>query len=127
MATMTSFNHIGRSLLMRWAAVAVLTGGPVNAAPVSIETIGAEKCGGRVTAYEVEFLAPDSAALEATAKSVVDGLTSLTPGAVTLSLDGRECTDARCLFQARKGETYKLAATTKLRSVEQLCIVVARP
>ena len=67
---MTSFDHIGRSLLMHWAAVAVLTGGPVNAAPVSIETIGAEKCGGRVTAYEVEFLAPDSAALEATPKSV---------------------------------------------------------
>ena len=68
-----------------------------------MESIGAEKCGGRVSGFEVEFLAPESAPLEATA------------------------TDARCAFQARKGETYKLAATTKLRVFEELCVVVARP
>jgi len=28
---------------------------------------------------------------------------------------------------ASKGETYKLAAATKLRNFEELCIVVARP
>jgi len=33
--------------------------------------------------------------------------------------------DARS--RARKGETYKLAAATKLRNFEELCIVVARP
>ena len=35
--------------------------------------------------------------------------------------------ELRCAFQARKGETYKLAASTKLRSFEELCVVVARP
>src|SRR3954466_6977461 len=83
-------------------------------AAASMETIGAEKCGGRVTAFEVEFLAPDGAALEATAKALVRGAPSLAQDAVTLSLNGKPCADARCPFQARKGETYKLAAATKL-------------
>jgi hypothetical protein len=80
-----------------------------------------------VNAFEVEFLAPESASLEATAKALVRGAPSPAQDAVTLSLDGKPCTDARCAFQARKGETYKLAATTKLRSFEELCVVVARP
>ena len=90
-------------------------------------SIGAEKCGGRVTVFEVEFLAPDGAALEATAKALVRGAPSPAQDVVTLSIDGKPCTNARCLFQARKGETYKLAAATKLRAFEDLCIVVARP
>jgi len=105
----------------------LMTAQTAGAAPATMETIGAEKCGGRVNAYQVEFLAPDSAALEATAKAVVKGSPSPAQDAVTLSLDGKPCTDARCLFQGRKGETYKLAATTKLRSFDELCIVVARP
>jgi hypothetical protein len=98
-----------------------------SAAGASIEAIGAEKCGGRVNAFQVEFLAPENAALEATAKALVNGSSSLAPGAVTLSIDGRACTDARCPFEARKGQTYKLVAGTKLRRFEELCVVVARP
>jgi len=49
-------------------------------AAATMETIGAEKCGGRVTAFEVEFLAPEGAALEATAKALVRGTPSLAPG-----------------------------------------------
>src|SRR3954471_2971772 len=96
-------------------------------AAATIESIGAEKCGGRGSAFEVEFLAPDRAALEATAKALVRGAPSPAQDAVTLSIDGRPCTNARCLLEARKGDTYKLAAATKLRTFEQLCIVVARP
>jgi hypothetical protein len=96
-------------------------------AAATMEAIGAEKCGGRVTAFEVEFLAPDGAALEATAKALVRGAPSPAQDAVTLSIDGKPCINALCLFQARKGETYKLVASTKLRRFEELCIVVARP
>ena len=105
-------------------AVFVAAGEALGAA--MIEAIGAEKCGGR-NAFEVEFLAPESAPLEATAKALVRGAPSPAQDAVTLTVDGKSCTDARCAFQARKGETYKLAASTKLRSFEELCVVVARP
>jgi hypothetical protein len=50
----------------------------------TMESIGAEKCGGRVSAFEAPSPAQDS---------------------VALMVDGRPCTDARCAFQARKGET----------------------
>jgi hypothetical protein len=106
-------------------ALFVAAGEALGAA--TIESIGAEKCGGRVNALEVEFLAPESAPLEPTAKALVRGAPSLAPDAVSLTVDGKSCTDARCAFQARKGETYKLAASTKLRSFEELCVVVARP
>jgi hypothetical protein len=99
----------------------------VRAAPATLETIGAEKCGGRVNSYQVAFLSPDTTALEATAKVVVGGLTSDASNAATLSLNGKTCSGARCAFQARKGETYEIAVKTKLRRFEQLCIVVARP
>jgi hypothetical protein len=48
----------------------------------------------RITAFEVEFLAPDGAALEATAKALVRGAPSLAEHAVTLSIDGKPCADA---------------------------------
>src|SRR3954454_5356401 len=96
-------------------------------AAATMETIGAEKWGGRVTAFEVDFLAPEGAALEATAKALVRGTPSLAQNAVTMSIDGKSCADARCPFQARKGETLALAAATIVRSFEELCIVVARP
>ena len=108
-------------------ALAGLSVPNLASAAATMETIGAEKCGGRVTAFKVEFLAPDGAALEATAKALVRGTPSLAQNAVTISIDGKSCADARCPFQARKGETYKPAAATKLRNFEQLCIVVARP
>ena len=110
-----------------FTALACLSMTDLASAAATMETIGAEKSGDRVTAFEVEFLAPDGAALEATAKVLVRGAPSLAQGAVTLSIGGAPCADARCPFQGRKGETYKLAAATKLRNFEELCIVVARP
>src|SRR3954447_21775422 len=92
-----------------------------------IEAIGAEKCGGPAKSYQIEFLAPDSASLEATAKAIVRGATDLRPEAVTLSIDGTSCTNARCAFQAKKGQSYKLAAASGLPRVDDLCIGVSRP
>jgi hypothetical protein len=108
-------------------SLALLMVTDIASAGTTMESIGAEKCGGRVSAFEVEFLAPESAPLEATAKAIVRGAPDPAQDAVTLSIDGKPCTDARCAFQSRKGETYKLAATTKLRRFEELCVVVARP
>ena len=53
---------------------AVLLASPVHAAD-SIEAVGAEKCGGKVNTYEVEFLAPESTQVEATAKAGKGGAT----------------------------------------------------
>jgi hypothetical protein len=116
-----------RTRCIGFTVLACLSMSDLASAAATMESIGAEKCGGRVTVFEVEFLAPDGAALEATAKALVRGAPSPAQDAVTLSIDGKPCTNARCLFQARKGETYKLAAATKLRTFEDLCIVVARP
>ena len=52
-------------------ALFVLAGEALGA--TTMEMIGAEKCGGRVSAFEVEFLAPESAPVEATAKALVRG------------------------------------------------------
>jgi hypothetical protein len=93
----------------------------------TMEAIGAEKCGGPVKSYQIEFLAPESASLEATAKAIVKGAPNLAPEAVTLSIDGKPCTNARCTFAAKKGETYKFAAASGLPRIDDLCIVVARP
>src|SRR4051812_35597965 len=116
-----------RTRCLGFTVLACLSMSDLASAAASMESIGAEKCGGRVTLFEVEFLAPDGAALEATAKALVRGAPSPAQDVVTLSIDGKPCADARCPFQARKGETYKLAAATKLRNFEELCIVVARP
>ena len=102
-----------RARYFGFTALACLSMPNLASAAATMETIGAEKCGGRVTAFEVEFLAPEGAALEATAKALVRGTPSLAQNAVTISIDGKSCADARCPFQARKGETYKLAAATK--------------
>ena len=56
------------------ALAAVLLASPVHAAG-SIEAVGAEKCGGKVNTYEVEFLAPESAQVAATAKAGKGGTT----------------------------------------------------
>ena len=93
----------------------------------TMEAIGAERCGGRVKSYQIEFLAPEAATLEAKAKAIVRGATESAADAVTLSIDGRTCTNARCGFEAKKGQTYKFAAASGLPRIDDLCIVVARP
>src|SRR5215203_3082847 len=47
-------------------SLALLMVADIASAGTTMESIGAEKCGGRVSAFEVEFLAPESAPLEAT-------------------------------------------------------------
>src|SRR5215203_5495531 len=85
-----------------FTALACLSMSDLASAAAMMETIGAEKCGGRVTAFKVEFLAPDGAALEATAKVLVRGAPSLAQDAVTPSIDGKPCADARCPFRPAK-------------------------
>jgi hypothetical protein len=47
----------------------ILTGDMAQAIE-TIEAVGAERCGGSVKAFEVEFLAPDNASLAGTAKAM---------------------------------------------------------
>jgi hypothetical protein len=93
----------------------------------TMESIGAEKCSRAAKAYEIDFLAPNNATVEAKAKAVVKGATDARPGASSLSLDGKDCTNGRCGFEAKKGQTYRLSAKTSITSLDELCIVVARP
>jgi len=93
----------------------------------TMESIGAEKCARAAKAYEIEFLAPDNATVEAKAKVVVKGGADNSPEAVSLTLDGKDCTNSRCGFEAKKGQTYRLSAKTVLPTLDELCIVVARP
>ena len=102
----------------------ILTYGP---AIETIEAVGAERCGGSAKAFEVDFLAPDNASLAGTAKAIVNGLAATTPDAARLSIDGRGCTSGRCPFEAKKGQTYRLAASSELPRIENLCVVLARP
>ena len=69
-----------RTRCLGFTVLACLSSANLAIAAATLETIGAEKCGGRVTAFEVEFLAPEGAALEATAKALVRGTPSLAPG-----------------------------------------------
>lgn len=92
-----------------------------------IEAIGAEKCAGRARAHEVAFLAPESATVEAIAKVLRNGVALTAPDVATLSIDGKPCTDGRCAFQAKKGDTYRIAATTAVPNADDLCIAVTRP
>jgi hypothetical protein len=106
-----------------WIAASILPGHAAE----QIEAIGAEKCAGRAQAHEVAFLAPDSATVEAIAKVLRRGVALSDPGVATLSIDGKPCTEGRCAFQAKKGETYRLRATTSVRDANDLCIAVTRP
>ena len=106
---------------------ALILAGDVAEAIDAIEAVGAERCGGSVKAFEVEFLAPENASLVGTAKAIVNGLAATTPDAARLSIDGRECTSGRCPFEAKKGQTYRLAASSELPRIENLCVVLARP
>jgi hypothetical protein len=93
----------------------------------TIEAVGAERCGGPVKSFEVDFLAPDTVTVEGTVKSVLNGVPVAAPNAASLTIDGRQCTDARCTFEAKKGQTYRFTATSNLPKVDRLCISVARP
>jgi hypothetical protein len=93
----------------------------------TMESIGAEKCSRAAKAYDIDFLAPNNATVEAKAKAVIKGTTDARPDATTLSLDGKNCTNGRCGFEAKKGQTYRLSAKTSITSLDELCIVVARP
>jgi len=93
----------------------------------TMESIGAEKCGRAAKVYDIDFLAPDNATLEAKVKAVVKGATDTRSESATLSLDGKDCTAGRCGFEAKKGQTYRLSAKSSLTSLDELCIVVARP
>ncbi len=111
-----------------WSIVAAFLFASQQALAIdTMESIGAVKCGGRVKSYAIEFLASESTALEATAKALVKGAPDIAPESVMLSIDGKPCSQGRCGFQAKKGETYKLTATSGLPRVDDLCIVVARP
>jgi hypothetical protein len=108
-------------------ALAAMFAGETAHAIETIEAVGAEKCGGSVKSYEVEFLAPENASLAGTVKAIVDGRSVAAPNAASLSIDGRECANARCPFEAKKGQTYRFAAASGLPRLDNLCIVVARP
>ncbi|HEX2136152.1 MAG TPA: hypothetical protein VHG30_09655 [Microvirga sp.] len=108
-------------LALAWLVLA----GPAGAVDV-IEAVGAQKCGGRVKSYAVEFLAPEDAQLEASAKAMAGGAEAR-PETVRLSLDGRPCRDARCTFRASKGQTYRFVAEGEPVTFSELCVVIARP
>jgi hypothetical protein len=55
----------------------------------TMESIGAERCGRAAKAYDIEFLAPDNATLEAKVKAVVKGAPDTRSESTTLSLDGK--------------------------------------
>jgi hypothetical protein len=105
--------------------VGVCLAGPAGAVD-TIEALGAERCGGKVKSYAVDFLAPEDAQLEASTKTMSGGA-DLQRDTTHLSLDGKACTDARCPFRATKGQTYKLKAESDTVNFDNLCIVVARP
>ena len=115
-----------RAMAMTSALGLVLASAAASGSQI-IEAIGAEKCRVRAKSYEVEFLAPDTAAVEATAKVLVGGSPHPSPRALTLSADGKDCPDARCDFRAKKGQSYRLVARSKAGRYDHLCIVVARP
>ena len=92
----------------------------------AIEAVGAEKCGGAVKSYAVDFLAPEDRQVEARAK-VLRGGAEDARSTPALSVDGKPCSDARCAFRAIKGQTYKLSAESTAQNLENLCISVTRP
>ena len=106
------------------ALIGLVLAGSAGAVDV-IEAVGALKCGGRVKSYAVEFLAPDTEELEASAKALVRDTEA--ERQVRLSLDGRSCSEARCSFRASKGQSYRLVAESEPVTFDHLCIVISRP
>jgi hypothetical protein len=96
---------------------------------VAAETIGAmggEKCGGAVKDYAVEFLSPEDAPVEARVKALIGGNDD-TRDTTSLTVDGVTCSEGRCAFRAKKGQTYRLSAKSTGKKVDELCISVSRP
>jgi hypothetical protein len=92
-----------------------------------MQAVGAQKCGGRVRSFTIEFVAPESAALLAIARDkVVNELLRNGP-LLSLSMDGKACRDGECRFQANKGQTYTFVAMGDLAMPRDLCISVVRP
>ena len=106
--------------------VAGLSVSPLSAAEM-IEAIGAERCGGQQKPYAVEFLAPEDADVQASAKRMVKGTEDIDSAPPALSLDGKLCSDGRCAFRASKGQLYKLDSKSTGPQLGRLCISVTRP
>lgn len=106
--------------------VAGLSASPAFAAEM-IEAIGAERCGGLQKPYAVEFLAPEDADLQASAKRMINGSEDIDSAPPALSLDGKLCSDGHCAFRASKGKLYKLVSKSTGPQSGRLCISVTRP
>ena len=106
------------------ALVSLVFASPAGAVDL-VEAVGALKCAGRLRSYTVEFLAPENAELEASAKAMVGGTEAHRQ--VRLTLDGRPCPNARCSFRATKGKSYKFVAESEPVTFDHLCVVIARP
>jgi hypothetical protein len=117
-----------RQLLVKAQAVGLAAGlsaSPVFAAEM-IEAIGAVRCGDLQKPYTVEFLAPEDADVQASAKRMVKGSEDIDSAPPALSLDGKLCSDGRCAFRASKGQLYKLASKSAGPPLGKLCISVTR-
>jgi hypothetical protein len=107
---------------------AVLLSGSAQAAD-KIEAVGGAKCASPAAPYTVEFLAPDDAQVEveARAKAADETPADRAQATATLSLDGKPCQSARCVFHAVKGNTYRLVAESTKPGARELCVSVSRP
>ena len=109
-------------------AIALALCSAATQAAEQIEAVGAEKCGGAAGSFTVEFVAPEDAQVEASAKATrADGTTDTTRDTATLSLNGQACSGGTCSFRAKKGETYRLVAQSTATAARALCISVAKP
>ena len=111
--------HVTGLLLMLAASSA--------SAAETIEAIGGERCGPLSKPYAVEFLAPEAADLQASARVMVGGSEDVKASPPSLTLDGSPCSNGQCTFHATKGQSYKLSATSPGRKSDQLCISITRP
>jgi hypothetical protein len=92
-----------------------------------MQAVGAQKCGGSVRSFTVEFLAPESAALLAIARDKIVRELLRNGPELSLSIDGKACIGGQCQFRAEKGKTYTFIASGDLAMPQDLCISVVRP
>ncbi len=114
------------SKLRSIALVGAVLAGPAGAAE-TMEAVGAQKCGGAVRSYTIEFLAPETTQLVASATASVGGATDRRRATAKLSIDGKPCNRDECSFRANKGQTYTLSAESEVQASDELCISVSRP
>ena len=105
------------------AAIMCLVASPAFAAE-TIEAFGAERCSKASKGYAVDFLAPETAGVEARAKGILG--TGAEAKTIGLSVDGKPCPAGRCAFRATKGQTYKFTAESPTEKVDSVCISVSR-